>query len=370
VLRKYLAREIEQWSKNGLLQPGQGDILLADHDRRHTGFSLSGVLAVLAAVLFGAAVIALVAANWEFIARPVRVLMIGGLILTGLGATVIAQRRGALWISEAALVFTLLCYGAGIALIGQMYHLSGDDADFMLMWTFGAVVAGLCFSSPMAAIGAGFLGLSYFFAELAAHDFETRNSIGAGVYLGVLAVALATGFTAWRARSGIAAHLTVILVIGWVLWITHTAFGIESEYMMIGAGGLAFAVGSFPPAGFGALVERHGAVSAYGSILLLSGLAILQAELSDPSFALEIVVAALILLASIAVLAVAGRENRFIRRFAYFAFAAETLYVVGETLGSLLGSSGFLFLGGLALALIAYVVMKIERRLGAGREPS
>ena len=67
MLRRYLSREIDQWTKSGLLTPGQGEALLADHDRRHTGFSLSAVLAVLAAVLFGAAVIALIAKkNWDW----------------------------------------------------------------------------------------------------------------------------------------------------------------------------------------------------------------------------------------------------------------------------------------------------------------
>ncbi|GAB5461234.1 hypothetical protein [Hoeflea alexandrii] len=55
-----------------------------------------------------------------------------------------------------------------------------------------------------------------------------------------------------------------------------------------------------------------------------------------------------------------------IRTFAYFAFACETIYVVSETLGSLLGSSGFLFFGGVVLALVAFVVMKIEKRFKSG----
>jgi hypothetical protein len=89
-------------------------VLLADHDRRHTGFSLSGVWRFLAAVLFGAAVIALVAANWEFIAR-----IYGwhdcGIDMDRPCATVIARRGALNWISDSALVFTLLTYGAGIA---------------------------------------------------------------------------------------------------------------------------------------------------------------------------------------------------------------------------------------------------------------
>jgi uncharacterized membrane protein len=95
-------------------------------------------------------------------------------------------------------------------------------------------------------------------------------------------------------------------------------------------------------------------------------LGLIQIDFVNPGLAAEIAFAALILLASIAILAVAGGENRLVRRFAYFAFACETIYVVGETLGSLLGSSGFLFLGGLVLAIIAFAVMKLEKRFKAG----
>ena len=112
----------------------------------------------------------------------------------------------------------------------------------------------------------------------------------------------------------------------------------------------------------GSLVARHGVLSAYGAVMLLSGLGLIQAMLDNPSLAVELALAALILVTSVALLAVAGRENRLVRRFAYFAFACETIYVVSETLGSLLGSSGFLFLGGLVLAIIAFAVMKIEKR--------
>jgi uncharacterized membrane protein len=368
VLRRYLAREIEHWSRNGLLEPGQGERLLADHDRRHTGFSLSGVLAVLAAVLFGAAVIALVAANWEFIPRMFRVALIAALIVTGIAVAVIARRRASIWISDSALIFTLLTYGAGIALISQMYHMSGDERGFMLIWSLAALVVALGFSSPSASSGAGLLGLGYLYTEVAGPGLGTEDIIHAGQAVVTFAIAMGCGLAAWRARSVSAGHLAAILLVLWCLWVGHNAAGIAVEHMLIALGALAFAAGAFAPPGLVPHMERHGAVSAYGAVMLFSGLAILQVDLGTPGLALEILVAAIILLGSIVVLMVSGRANRLIRRVAYFTFAAETLYVVSETLGSLLGSSGFLFLSGLSLAAIAFLVMKIEKRFKAGQE--
>lgn len=363
MLRRYLTREIDQWVENGLLDPIQGKALLEDHDRRHTGLSLSSVLAVLAAVLFGAAVIALVAANWEAIARPLRVIMIFFLIIGGLSGATLATLRNARWIGEALLVFTLLCFGAGVALVGQMYHLSGDEADFLLSWTFGAIVLSLSFSSPMAAISAGLLGLGYLFTVSDGLGiFSSWSGQDPTSYVLALSVTAAVGVTAWRSRSSMAGHLGAIMVLCLMVWIFEEATDLNPSYLLAAIGALAFAAGSLMPLPPDAPVERHGTLSAYGAVLLLGGLGLVQADSDIASLPGVMMFAALVLGSSVYVLVVAGGENRLIRRFAYFAFCCETIYIVGETLGSLLGSAGFLFFGGLVLAVLAYAMMRLEKR--------
>lgn len=363
MFRRYLSREIDQWVRSDLLQPAQGQSLLEDHDRRHTGFSLSSVLAALAAILLGGAVVALVAANWEAIARPVRVAMIFLFIIGGLSAAAYAVRIAAHWIAEAALVFTVLCFGAGLALVAQMYHLSGDEAVFMLSWTFGALVVAILFSSAMASISAGLLGLGYLFAQSTGLGiFSSAQIFEMSGYAVVLAVALAVALAAWRSRSIVAGHLCAVTLIFWLVWILDGATDANPGYALAVLGAIAFAAGSLAPQLFNGAIWKHGAVSTYGAVLLLGGLGLVQIDLYSVGLAGEMALAALILLASVVLLAVAGGDNRLIRRGAYFAFAGETLYVVGETLGSLLGSASFLFIGGLVLAVMAFAMMKIEKR--------
>ncbi|MGJ8570932.1 MAG: DUF2157 domain-containing protein [Hoeflea sp.] len=363
MFRRYLSREIDQWVRSGLLQPAQGESLLYDHDRRHTGFNFSAVLAVLAAILFGAAVVALVAANWEAIARPVRVLMILLFIVGGLSAAAFAIQKSAHWVAEAALVFAILCFGAGIALVGQMYHLSGDEAAFMLGWTFGALVVSLVFSSATASISAGLLGLGYLFAVSSGLGvFSSADNFGVSVYGTVLAVMFAVGVAGWRSRSIVASHLCALMMICWIVWIVEGVSDLNPGYVLAAMGAGAFGFGSLMPSQWSVVFSRHGVVSAYGAVLLLGGLGLVQLDLGEVGLAGEMAFSALVLVASVVLLAVAGGDNRLIRRVAYFAFACETLYVVGETLGSLLGSAGFLFIGGLVLAVMAFAMMKIEKR--------
>lgn len=363
MLRRYLSREIDEWVRGGLLDAEQGAALLHDHDRRHTGLSLSSVLAVLAAVLLGAAVVALVAANWEAIARPLRVAMIFVLIIAGLSGATFAVIRNANWIAEAMLVFTLLCFGAGIALVGQMYHLSGDEAAFMLSWAVGALVVSISFSSAMAAISAGLLGLGYLFAVSDGLGiFSSWHRPDLAGYVGALVAAAAVGISAWRSRSAIAGHLGAIMLICTIVWIFEEGTDLNPSYLLAAIGALAFAAGSLVPLPPGAPIARHGTLSAYGAVLLLGGLGMVQADSDITSLPGVMAFAALVLATSVGVLMVAGGHNGLIRRFAYFSFSCETLYIVGETLGSLLGSAGFLFFGGLVLAVMAYVMMRLERR--------
>jgi uncharacterized membrane protein len=368
MLRRYLSREIDQWIKAGLLTAGQAEALLKDHDRRHTGFSLSGVLAVLAAILLGGAVIALVAANWEAIARPVRVLMILLFVTGGLAVAAIAMRRAANWVAEAALVFTLLCYGAGVALVGQMYHISGDEAAFMLLWTSGALLVCFAFSSAMAGVSAGLLGFGYLLAQPSLFGPGGTDALALSGYLSVFAVILLIAVAAWRSRSKLTGHLCALLLIGFVIWVVDETLLINPGYVLAVIGAIAFGIGSIVPSSQRTAFERHGAVSTYGAVLFLGGLVGVQFDLSNPRLTLAMMLAAVILIASVAVIAIAGGENRLIRRIGYFAFACETIYVVEETLGSLMGSSGFLFTGGVVLAAIAFAVMKIEKRFKTGRE--
>jgi hypothetical protein len=88
---------------------------------------------------------------------------------------------------------------------------------------------------------------------------------------------------AWRARSVIAAHLTAILVIGWVPMDLLQSFGYrirayDDRRRRPGICGRCVCSGRLSVRWNGT-----GPLSAYGPILLFSGLAIFQAELSTPA---------------------------------------------------------------------------------------
>jgi uncharacterized membrane protein len=73
------------------------------------------------------------------------------------------------------------------------------------------------------------------------------------------------------------------------------------------------------------------------------------------------------LAAAVTAIALCGRDNGAVRYLAYAVFAAEMLYLASETIGSILGTSGFFFISGLLVAAVAWVVIRLERRFSGER---
>jgi uncharacterized membrane protein len=71
-----LERDLSLWVGKGLLGGETADRFCAEYDARPASFSLGNVLMILAAILLAAAILLVVASNWEAIPRLVRVCLI------------------------------------------------------------------------------------------------------------------------------------------------------------------------------------------------------------------------------------------------------------------------------------------------------
>ena len=57
-------------------------------------------------------------------------------------------------IGEALYIIAAAAFGASIALIGQMYHMSGDESDALITWCVGTGVAALALRSNPLTVAA------------------------------------------------------------------------------------------------------------------------------------------------------------------------------------------------------------------------
>lgn len=357
--RGRLKRDLDDWVRRGLLDAGTAGRLLDDLDRRSAGFSIGGVLSMLAAVLIAASLLMLVAANWELIPRLARVAGIIGLIWIFHIVALIARSRGADRMTAAALVLGSAAFGGAIALIGQLYHLSGDTFSAMFLWFFVTCASAALFRSGALTVVAGVLSLA-----TSGGGFDSFGwgigSHGLWAWWPPLGAVVLFALSHWTGANR-AKHFGYLLLVTWIWWMAILDRGEVYAVTVAVIATLMFLALTVPGSPLAALHRRLGASgSFYALVLALSGFAYVQGSALD---AASIAILGVVILAlSIGAIALDGRDNGAVRFLAYAAFAAEVLYLSYETIDSILGTSAFFLLAGLVVAVLAVIVIRLEKR--------
>jgi uncharacterized membrane protein len=362
--RGRLERDFGNWVEKGLIQPDQAIAMMADYDSRPASFSLGRVLAVLAALLVAAALLLLVASNWEAIPRLLRV--VGCLILIWafyLSGAALSQ-RGQSSLAASVLLLATLSFGAAISLVAQMYHLSGDEMTMVLLWFGLACLSAVLFRSGSQVVLAGFLAWTHFALYLENH---VSVWIGWSPYappvMAVILLALIYYTGAGRAR-----HLVYLLMIGWLTWIYSLNQGVGAAVFYTAIGLVAFLAVSLPISPLAGRLRNVGPVPAFYTFALVAiGLLLLHVEIVSGPRLVALGLATLAI--AVAAIAICGRDNGAVRYLAYLVFAAEILFLASETIGSIIGTAGFFLISGLLVAAVAGLVIRLERRFAAGARP-
>ncbi len=358
-LRKHIAR----WQRNGLIDDATADRLRKDLESRRSGFGLGGILAVLGAVLLGAAIISLVAANWEAIPRLVRVGMIISVLWLGYVGGAWRESAGDNRFSQALYLIAAITFGAGIALIGQMYHLSGDTADAVLLWVAGTMVAALLLRSPVLVSASAAITGFYLFCSLERATGEPFN------YLWLVPVLLfiCAGLV-WYTKGKAARHLIALLLITYVLVVRIDLDDATILWLAAFLGGAFFMMDGVRPGLLERITGWAEPLGAYGFFMLLVALLFFQFDIAtngiaDDSIPNQVLVGFAILGCSIAGLVLSGHRNLAVRWIAYTVFSLEVLYLAFETIGTMIGTASFFLSAGVLVLLLAAFVIRMERRL-------
>ena len=204
--RGRLKRDLDIWVDKGLIGQGVADVLLQEHDSRRSAFSIGGVLMILAAVLISASILLLIAANWEAIPRLVKVGGIVALLWVFHLLAALAFGRGADRLGGALAGAWERPVSAGRSrLIGQLYHLSGDAFDAMLVWFAMTALSAAAFRSGALTAMAGILSFAAFAALLEQFNADWHMLYGWWPVFSGLDHRSAFGVD--RSRPGAAFHL-------------------------------------------------------------------------------------------------------------------------------------------------------------------
>lgn len=360
--RGRLENDFSIWVNKGLVSRQQADAILKEYDGRDSAFSVGRVLMMIAACLIAAALLLLIASNWEAIPRPAR----AGLLVSaiwffhGVAAWLLVRQHPAL--AQAALVIGTASFGAALSLVAQMYHLSGDMLDMLRVWFLFTLLTAVAFRSGATAYLCGFLAWGYFAALISDSPFD--GWAGQGLLVPVMAAVL-IGLVHYT-KAERPRHLAYLLFLAWLIWLLADSESVRGGVALAFVGALCFLLATLPLSPLHAMARRAGAAPAfYAFLAFLIGIGVLHVEYDDPGGRLAIGV--LTMAGCVGAIALGGRDNGAVRYLAYAVFALEVLYLASETIGSILGTSGFFLVSGLVVALTAWIVIALEKRM-SGRE--
>lgn len=351
---KTLRKDIARWQAAGLLDERTASALLRDAENRPGGISFGSILAILAAVLLGAALLLLIAANWEAFPRLLRV----GLIFAGIAAGYVGgawlKLRGHAAFGEALWLLAATAFGAGIALIAQMYHLSGEEAQAVLLWCGGTAFAALALRSHPLTVGAVLLAATWLLMVM-----DARGQ--APVPLGYLLLAAGLWAVSLWTRSVAARHLILLSLMLYAVLFYLDSDRLVAPIALVLISIAAFAFATQLPDLSESIFKLDGGLPVQGLLGFIAGMSVVQFELYEqPGF---VYVAIVVFAGVIGALVLAGRESRMLRWLAYAGFIWELGFVYLVLLGSMLGTAGFFFVAGIVLAAIAWTISRIERRM-------
>ncbi|GMP06145.1 DUF2157 domain-containing protein [Bradyrhizobium sp. TM239] len=273
--RDRLEADLAQWEAEGVIAPAAAAAIRHALPPLPAGINIAVVVGIVGGLLIAAAFLAFVAAHWTEIARLVRfAILLAGMIVTGsLGAWFAATGRNVL--ADLCASVGAIIFGAGIALVGQMYHLGDDFAGGMLLWSIGALAAALLTGSRGAlAVGLVAAGI---WTCMRIYDAPDVLHLP---FVAVWLIAASLAF-AWNSRA--AAHLVALAVLPW--WIaTSLRFefdGAQPSFVLANGAALLFGAGLALAAWPSPRALRLGTVLSIYGAFSLAGVAVLEVTTVD-----------------------------------------------------------------------------------------
>jgi uncharacterized membrane protein len=256
--RQRLEADLARWEADGVISPEALAAIRGALPPLAPDINIPVVVAIVGGLLIAAAFLAFVAAHWTEFVRPLRfaVLVAGVVGANGLGAWF--ARAGRSVLADLCASVGTIIFGAGIALVGQMYHLGEDFAGGTLLWAGGALAAAALTNSRGAlavALAAGSVWSAMRVFD--AHDVPHLPFVAFWLIAAGLAIA-------WNSR--VATHLVALAALPW--WIAAALqFSLQPSFLADGAallfgGGLVLAAAPWQRAlCAGAVLSTYGAFS-------------------------------------------------------------------------------------------------------------
>ncbi|MDA8233422.1 MAG: DUF2157 domain-containing protein [Clostridia bacterium] len=208
-----LDQEVKVWQQEGIINETQAGAILSRYNnlrQKDEGGRLVTILAIIGAILLGAGVIMFFAANWQAMAKGLKVAIVLGsvIIAYAAGYYLTFEKQNYPRVGRALIFLGTVLYGAGIWLIAQIFHISSHYPNGVLFWFLGIIPVVLVCRSLSVLIEVSLLLTLWTVLEQT--GFENYNWL----YLPLLAVILGLGY---YIKSRVATGLTLAGTVFWMV---------------------------------------------------------------------------------------------------------------------------------------------------------
>ena len=141
--QKKLRRETPKWVEAGIIDAEQQEKILAHYTPRSIDLTqrLPAIVIGLATLLVGLGILLFYAANWRTMPPPFKLFQVFSLIVATYGASYYCFVIRPAWakLGRVFLLLGMVSFGAGIALVAQIYHISAHPSKGVLAWSLGGL---------------------------------------------------------------------------------------------------------------------------------------------------------------------------------------------------------------------------------------
>jgi uncharacterized membrane protein len=194
---QWLARQIPQWVDKEIITEGQANALLALYPLKDTVGLGRLLLTGIGAAMIGLGVILLFAYNWAEMGKLAKLAVIFTALIGAHTLAVLVRDRHAVY-GESLFALGTMLMGAGIFLVGQIYHMDSHYPNAFLLWAVGALALAWALPSLTQAFLAVALVIGWHLTEV--FDFHVAN------HSAFLLIVLGLFPLLWRLRSPVLAR--------------------------------------------------------------------------------------------------------------------------------------------------------------------
>jgi len=181
--RKWIEREGPRWVEAGIVTPEQVRSIAGLYDDKSRAVAL---LPLLGGILLGAGILSFIAANWASIPALARLVMIIAAMLGFYGAGERVLRQGHDLTGIALIGLGWVCFGGGIILLGQTFHLMSYGAGSLILWGAAGLALAYVYASRyllLLALAACHIAQAYSLGEFETFSYAAALLIVAAGWL-------------------------------------------------------------------------------------------------------------------------------------------------------------------------------------------